>query len=937
MRLLWLVLLSNGGAAAGQQVASPQPSTELTRAVEEFKIQTRNLGIRSDSPASAKARLRGSQAKWHGRVFENFRNDFLDAVPHEIKQRGGSKSLLRRNQFGFNLAGPLAVPKLWAGFPNTWFSVSYEGTRERISRSSLRTIATAPERSGDFSATVDSAGNPLTVYDWRTTHGNPSFDPAQPVSLENLQYVRQPFPSNTIPTALLDPVGQKSLAYYPLPNTDVGPFFRNNYFVVSPETTQADGMLAKVDHTRDDRHRFELGMSFSNGFAGAARLFDTIADSGPADRTYATRRGSIEHVYTRSARTINTFTFEAVTDQNSTGREGIENATDEIGLAGPVGLAFPYYRLTPYLGMGRANPVSRTARNTFIWTDGLTLKRGKHSLRFVGQIIRYQVNVSLPTFPAGYFRFSEGLTSLPGINNTGHTFASYLLGLAEYGEVTISPSPSYFRRSTGLAAVRETYEVSRGLTLSFGLNLETSTPRVEKYNSQSTVDLETINPANGRPGALIAAARNGLGRSFQPIQFRAEPSASLSWNPAGSSKTVVRISYGRSYQAPPIYSTQWGTQGFVGAPAFLSVNPQLEPALTLRTGIPPLEYPLPDIRPEAANDTGAELTNRSKTIPTYQSFGFSLERALPASIVLTLGLGHSQGRNLFLSSNSAQPNAIHPDALVFRDRLNDEAFNRSLRPYPQYRTFDVYAAWPVGRYQRDAGYLRMEKRSSMGLTMTAYFEFSKQMDDYSGPSGAQDFFNRRNEWSLTAYNNPQRFSLSYAYELPIGASKLLFSYADWRKHLVDGWSISGMTSVNSGEPLALRPMFNNTGRVTEHLNVNVVPGVDPAVANRGPDMWFNPAAFGQPADFTLGDASRTHPRLRNPGTQNHDLSLTKRFVIAPERTVEFSAVGFNFLNHGNWNDPDNVIGPESSPNVNAGKIIGSRGGRIIQLGLRFSF
>ncbi len=53
--------------------------------------------------------------------------------------------------------------------------------------------------------------------------------------------------------------------------------------------------------------------------------------------------------------------------------------------------------------------------------------------------------------------------------------------------------------------------------------------------------------------------------------------------------------------------------------------------------------------------------------------------------------------------------------------------------------------------------------------------------------------------------------------------------------------------------------------------------------------------------------------------------------------MEFSAAGFNFLNHANWNYPDNVIGPASAPNVNAGKIIGSRGGRVIQLSLRFSF
>jgi hypothetical protein len=53
--------------------------------------------------------------------------------------------------------------------------------------------------------------------------------------------------------------------------------------------------------------------------------------------------------------------------------------------------------------------------------------------------------------------------------------------------------------------------------------------------------------------------------------------------------------------------------------------------------------------------------------------------------------------------------------------------------------------------------------------------------------------------------------------------------------------------------------------------------------------------------------------------------------------VEFTAAGFNFINTANWEIPDNVIGTASAPNVNAGRIIGSRGGRVIQVGLRLSF
>ena len=281
-------------------------------------------------------------------------------------------------------------------------------------------------------------------------------------------------------------------------------------------------------------------------------------------------------------------------------------------------------------------------------------------------------------------------------------------------------------------------------------------------------------------------------------------------------------------------------------------------------------------------------------------------------------------------------NAIHPDKLAYRDQLNDETFNRSLRHYPQFKGLDLYSNYPGGKYKRNAGYLRVEKRTTRGFSLSGYYEFSKQMDDYSG-SGSQDFFNRRNEWAISSYNAPHRLSLNYVYELPLGASKPFLNFSGWRRFLVDGWSVSGTTWVSSGEPVRLFPMFNNTGGVLTSLRVNLVPGIDPHVPNPGPELWFNPDAFDQPPDFTLGDSSRTHPSLRNPGSQNHDLSLTKRFALAKDRTMEFSAVGFNFINQANWNDPDGDIGPANARNVNAGKIIGSRGGRVIQLGIRYSF
>jgi hypothetical protein len=897
----------------------------MDRALDEFRIQTRNLGGEGNGE-----RINGngrSRPAWHGRVFEYFRNDVLDAVPHEIRQRGGQKSLLRRNQFGFNVAGPLAVPKLWQGPSNTYFSLSYEGVRERISRTYLRTIPTPMERSGDYSEIVDQAGVLLPVFDPASTSLNTAFDPKQPVSVDNLQYLRDQFPGSRIPASRLNPVAQQAVQLYPQPNANAGPFFRNNYFINSPETNLANGMIAKVDRTLAERHRITVEAAFSDGFLGAAKWFPSRANPGPSDREFQTRRGSMEHVLTATPQTVNTATFSA---SSTVSRNTLDGSSDPAS-------SFPVFSFSPYLSMGRAWPVSKNVNNHFAWTDALSHKRGKHSLRLVGQLVMYQVNSFWPQYPLGSFRFSEGLTSLPGIVNTGHAFASFLLGLSEYAEGTVVPQPSYFRRSTRHAAFRDQYEVRKGLTVSVGLSLDNATPRVEKYDRQSSVDLDAINPANGRKGALVAASRNGRGRTFQPSPWRLSPSASLAWSPLGNAKTVVRAAYSRSYGSTPLYSAQWGTQGFAAYPTLLSPNVQLQPAYVLSAGTSLPSRALPDLRPDAANDTVADLMDVSSRAPTYQSASLTVEREIPGSVLLSIGAAFSGGKNLHVSNSAANPNAIHLDALQYRDQLNDENFNRSLRPYPQYKGFDVYSAWPLGRYQRDAAFVRVEKRASKGLSFSCYYEFGKQLDDYSGPYGKQDFYRRELEWALTPGQEPHRLQFSYVYELPLGANKPFLNVSDWRRYVVDGWSVTGSAVLQSGNPIYLRPQFNNSGGVIQALNVDVVPGVDPHVADPGPDQWFNPAAFDQPADFTPGTASRTHPQLRNPGNQNYDLSVSKRITLAPDRSLELTAAGFNFMNHANWTDPDNVIGPQSAPNVNAGKIIGSRGGRVIQLGMRITF
>lgn len=917
------VSVLNLGVVAGEDAkATAQDAEPLGRAVEEFKVLTREWGMRPESPPVARTQ-RGPRMLWHGRIYENIRNDILDAIPHEVKQNGQDQSPLRRNQFGFSVSGPLLIPRLITDAKNTFFTLSYEGVRERISRASLHTVPTVLERAGDFSETVDQAGNLLPIYDPAATTPNPAYDSSLPVSVNNLQYLRLPFQGNRIPAERLTPDVLAALTLYPLPNTDIGPFSQNNYFVNSPQTNTANGFIAKLDRAFGDRHRVTVGSTISNGFLGPAKYFPNIANPTSPDQHFSTWSADLGYVFTSSSKSVNSARLSVSSDKVRAG-EGSE-------------APFPRYQLGDYISMGTPFPQSRNARNTMEMSDALSIRKGKHSFRWTLGAEYRQVNSFLPKFPSGYFTFSSDLTGLPGIINTGHPFASFLLGLSSYGERTIITAPSYFRNSSQSVSVGDKYEFSKDLTMDVGLVFLRRTPREEKYDRQSTVDPAAIDPADGRRGALIFAGRDGISRGMRDANIDFSPSVGVAWNPLGDSKTVVRASFSRGRATIPIYDGQWGTQGFNARQTFISPNQQLSPALDISGGIPPFTTPLPDLDPSAAEDTVADLVDRSGREPLYQSASLSVERQIPFSILFSLGTNYSGGSDVLVGNNAANPNAIDPRHLSYRDALYDEDFRVTLQPFPQYKGFSLYSLYPAGRYQRNSAFLRLEKRASFGLSFMAYYEFSRQFDDFSGPHGNQDFLHLRNNWSLTSYNTPQYVQLSYMYELPLGPDKSLLQFADWRGPLVKGWSISGTAYWNDGVPLAMRPEFNNTGGVLSTLYVDNVPGVDPRVADPGPDLWFNPSAFAQPPDFTMGNGPRTLSNLLGPGYNSTDLSVNKRFPVGGERALEFSASAFNFLNHANWNYPDTTVGPASAPNINAGRIIGSRGGRVIQLGLRFSF
>jgi hypothetical protein len=126
-----------------------------------------------------------------------------------------------QKRWGFSLGGPVVLPKLYHGRDKAFWFFTMERHPFSTPTSTITTVPTAAERTGDFSALL-AVGSQYQIYD--------------PLSIAtNAGGNRSPFPGNVIPSSRLSPVAQNILKYYNLPNTTAG--------------VSADGQVQHLQHS----------------------------------------------------------------------------------------------------------------------------------------------------------------------------------------------------------------------------------------------------------------------------------------------------------------------------------------------------------------------------------------------------------------------------------------------------------------------------------------------------------------------------------------------------------------------------------------------------------------------------------------------------------------------------------------------------------------
>jgi hypothetical protein len=241
-----------------------------------------------------------------------------------------------------------------------------------------------------------------------------------------------------------------------------------------------------------------------------------------------------------------------------------------------------------------------------------------------------------------------------------------------------------------------------------------------------------------------------------------------------------------------------------------------------------------------------------------------------------------------------------------------------LRQFPQYLGVTENDL-PAGYNVYHALQLRLQKRLSSGVTGTAFYTFSKLISnannlttgflDTGNPAYQYDL-NLKNERSLAPSDVAHRFVFDAVWELPFGRGHALGRTASaWMNHLIGGWQLNGILTLQSGFPLNLgvsgAPPYagSRPSRVPGQSAATSGSIVDRLGGVSSATPYINPNAFRLAQSFEFGDAPRLMPDLRGPGIRNVDFSLFKNFMLREQARIQLRAEAFNASNTPRFANP----------------------------------
>jgi hypothetical protein len=409
---------------------------------------------------------------------------------------------------------------------------------------------------------------------------------------------------------------------------------------------------------------------------------------------------------------------------------------------------------------------------------------------------------------------------------------------------------------------------------------------------------------------------------------------------------VIRGGYGIYGSTPILGANQLAPNlGWDTSASFSSPDGGVSPAFILQNGFP--SYPLGGNISALTSAFGAVPVGQTTTTsPSFvdrnwqmgytQNFTLSIERQLSPNMLLEIAGQGVLGRRL---ADNRDLNEVPPQSWGMPGP------NFARRPFPQFNqvTQLKYADGVIDYY---AGWIRLEKRFSRGLSLYANYDWNKNLGLVGRPAGSIYFPQLSRGPAIEpeiggSPDTPEQMGLiGWVYELPWGPKKR-FVTSGLAAKILGGWDVSGVLTLSSGVPFSITSGTDSlNGNSPLGNRVNIVGNPHSGLQN--PDHWFNTAAFAIPAFGTIGNAGPGI--LYSPGQEMLNFSIGKNAAINERLKMRFSADFFNLTNTIQWGVPNTslsdpnygrILGPLTTPGTPGGN--GEDGARIVQLGLRFEF
>src|SRR3984885_11116598 len=502
--------------------------------IQEFKVLTYNYsaewGTRGGPTVLVTTKSGSNQ--FHGTLFEFLRNTDLDARSFFA----ASTEKFNLNQFGASFGGPIKKDKVF-------FFMDYEEKYQRHGIPFTGLVPTAAMRNGDFShdafgnpvtsnlfnasATQGSDANPVTVPFMCDSAGNPI-----PAAANGSQTAGTP--CNKIPQSLINPIGQKLMNLYPLPNANNAALGYN--YVSQPVRKLDEGKFdIRLDENLSSKDslfaRFSYDQATSYVPGGAPGFAEQGAFASNQGIENHARNAPISETHLFSPTTVNQMSFgfnrifDYITSQGTgscyaqtLGIPGANLGGNSCGLTS-VSMT-TYWSLgdrgyTPFLG----------GTNVWTFSDSLDMVRGNHDIRAGFGYRANQLNTVAVGFPNGFWVV---------VGLSGDAAADLLLGDYVYGahDQEFDGGLTGRRWKMYRPYVEDTWRIAKNLTLNLGLAYAMVTPISEVGNRMSD-----FNPANGQ--FLIAGQNAGSSAGIKMDWTGLEPRVGAAWKPFGNN-TVFR-------------------------------------------------------------------------------------------------------------------------------------------------------------------------------------------------------------------------------------------------------------------------------------------------------------------------------------------------------------------------------------------------------------